>query len=302
MSRSPFFYVGDKYKLTNQFRTIFPKKINRLFEPFCGGGSVFLNIFAKKYVANDKNFYMIKLHNFLRSYAKKENEFFFELESLIDKYKLSASVLGKGVSMELKKKHPKTYYAVFNKEAYNKLKSDFNSDKSDLMKLYLLLIYGFNHMLRFNNSGEFNLPVGDVDYNKNVKQSIHEYYNYMKKSNISFRCEDFEQFLSNFHFKRNDFIYCDPPYLIGNSEYNKNWDVKEEKRLLKLLDSINKKGVKFALSNALTHKNFSNDYLIKWSKKYNVFYIKANYISYHDNTIKDTKEVLITNFKEAQNV
>ena len=59
MNRSPFFYVGDKYKLMNQLSELFPDNINRLIEPFCGGGSVFLNTKAKKYIANDNNFYMI---------------------------------------------------------------------------------------------------------------------------------------------------------------------------------------------------------------------------------------------------
>ena len=65
MVRSPFFYVGDKYKLVEQFKVVFPDKINRLFEPFCGGGSVFLNIQASKYIANDNNTYMIRLHEYL---------------------------------------------------------------------------------------------------------------------------------------------------------------------------------------------------------------------------------------------
>lgn len=39
--RSPFFYVGDKYKLMPQLSKYFPDAINNLIEPFCGGGSVF---------------------------------------------------------------------------------------------------------------------------------------------------------------------------------------------------------------------------------------------------------------------
>nr|WP_308149923.1 DNA adenine methylase [Spiroplasma sp. AdecLV25b] len=41
MTRSPFFYVGDNYKLIKQLNDIFPTNINTLIEPFCGGGSVF---------------------------------------------------------------------------------------------------------------------------------------------------------------------------------------------------------------------------------------------------------------------
>jgi len=44
MRRSPFFYVGDKFKLIPQLQANFPPQINRFIEPFCGGGSVFLNV------------------------------------------------------------------------------------------------------------------------------------------------------------------------------------------------------------------------------------------------------------------
>lgn len=296
MSRSPFFYVGDKYKLVEQFKTVFPNKVNRLIEPFCGGGSVFLNIEADEYLANDNSFYMIELHRFLQREAKNEDLFFQKLEQLIDYYGFSASVLGKSVSDELKKKYPKTHYAVYNKEPYKKLKADFNKNKRDLYRLYLLLVFGFNHMLRFNKSGDFNLPVGDVDYNKNVKDSLKSYFSFVNKKGISFSCDDFETFIEKIVFKKGDLVYVDPPYLISNSEYNKNWGIQEEKRLITLLDELNNRGISFALSNVLMHKDKSNDLLIAWSEKYNVYDIKSNYISYHDNSIKNSKEVLITNF------
>ena len=164
--------------------------------------------------------------------------------------------------------------------------------KNDMMKLYLLLIYGFNHMLRFNRTGDFNLPVGDVDYNKNVKTAIHNYFEFMKQNEVKFYCEDFQNFIANFRFSSDDLIYFDPPYLISSSEYNKCWTIEEEKRLLKLIDSLNEKGIKFALSNVFFHKGKENTILIEWSKKYKVYDIKSNYISYHDNSIKNSKEVL----------
>lgn len=52
-NRSPFFYVGDKFKLLPQLKENFPKDIEKFIEPFCGGGSVFLNTPAKKYILND---------------------------------------------------------------------------------------------------------------------------------------------------------------------------------------------------------------------------------------------------------
>lgn len=295
MTRSPFFYVGDKYKLTSQFRAIFPKDIGRLIEPFCGGGSVFLNIGARAYLANDNSVWMIKLHKFLFSYRNKENEFFEAIEKLIINYKLSASALGINVSSELKKEYPKTHYAIYNKKQYAKLKDDFNKNQDDLFRLYLLLVFGFNHMLRFNNKGEFNLPVGDVDYNNNVKNALKAYFDFCRLNSIEYYCEDFEAFIRSLKLSKKDFVYFDPPYLISKSEYNKGWTEDEEIRLLTLIDELDKKGIKFALSNVLVHKGKENNILIEWAKKYKMFDIKANYISYHDNSIKNSKEVLITN-------
>lgn len=34
--RSPFFYVGDKYKLMPQLKKLFPDNINSYIEPFVG--------------------------------------------------------------------------------------------------------------------------------------------------------------------------------------------------------------------------------------------------------------------------
>ena len=69
---------------------------------------------------------------------------------------------------------------------------------------------------------------------------------------------------------------------------------------LKLLDIIDVKGCKFALSNVLTHKGKSNDILIEWSKKYNVHHLNNTYANcnYHakDKSPNTTDEVLITNY------
>ena len=65
MRRSPLFYVGDKYKLIEQLLALFPKEINNFYEPFVGGGTVFLNIEAKKYYLNDIDRNIISIHKFL---------------------------------------------------------------------------------------------------------------------------------------------------------------------------------------------------------------------------------------------
>ena len=112
------------------------------------------------------------------------------------------------------------------------MRNDFNKDKTIPELLYVLLIYGFNRMLRFNSKGDFNLPVGNVDLNQNVINALNHYFNFAAEHELHFSSCDFRTFLKDLNFKANDFIYLDPPYLISNSEYNKLWSENDEKALL----------------------------------------------------------------------
>lgn len=296
--RSPFFYVGDKYKLMPQIIELFPKNIKTYYEPFLGGGSSILHVEAQKYMLNDINDYIISLHSYIKDFSSKPDELFEILYSLIERYKLSCSYLGHNVPEELKKKYIKTYYSKYNKESYLELRKDYNNDK-ELSKLYLLLIYGFNHMTRFNSKGEFNLPVGNIDFNRNVFNALNNYLEFVEGKNIEYSSIDYVDFVSKQDFKEGDYVYLDPPYLISSSEYNKYWTENDEETLYKLVDKLNDKGVKFGLSNVTDHKGASNNILKNWINKYTVFNIKSNYISRFDNSIKEgTKEIFITNYEK----
>ena len=295
--RSPFFYVGDKYKVMPQILEKMPKTINNYIEPFVGGGSSFLNVEAKNYFVNDIDSYVIKLHKEISAYKGRFKELISELFSIIDKYGLSCSFKEKNMpDKELKKKYVKTYYAKHNKEAYNKLKQDFNKDKKDILKLYVLLIYGFNHMIRFNSKGDFNLPVGNVDFNKNVYLALENYLNFFEKHNVIFYNEDYITFIKKMNLD-DSFILLDPPYLISMSEYNKLWNSEKEKELCLFLDELNNNNIKFGITNLIYHKGNTNKIFYEWSKKYNAFELGSNYISFNDNTIKsNSKEVYVTNY------
>lgn len=296
VKRSPMFYVGDKYKLINDILQYFPNNINTFIEPFVGGGTVFLNVKAKKYILNDVDEYVYNLHKFLKG-KSNDKDFLLEILQFVKKYNLSRSFAEDIVPNELKKKYIKTYYAKYNKDGYNRLKSDFNKLKrKDYLQLYILLIYGFNRMLRFNSRGEFNVPVGNVDFNKNVEKAIKDYFDFVKEKEIILENLEFKPFIKKNGFKKNDFVYLDPPYLITFSEYNKIWNENKEIELLTLLDELNNTNIKFAISNVTTYKGRKNNIFIDWMKKYNKAKIKSNYISYHDNSNKNFEEVLVFNY------
>ena len=296
-SRSPFFYVGDKYKLLPQINALFPKNFDRLIEPFVGGGSVFINSNAIEVLANDLNSNVISIHKLLYAQTKQMPEFISRLSNLARNYHLTCSFDGDIVPESVKKEYPKTYFAQLNRLGYAKLKEDYNqSNNRDTLQLYALMIYGFNRMLRFNKAGDFNIPVGNVDFNGNVVEALLDYSSKTSGRRILFSDLGFDDFLGSITYKINDFVYLDPPYLITSSEYNKGWNEEIELKLYSTLDHLNKMGVNFALSNVVSYGEKRNEILEKWMQKYEVHVITSNYINYFDNRKKSLKEILVCNY------
>lgn len=297
IKRSPLFYVGDKYKLMKQLINLFPKKVENFYEPFTGGGTVFLNIKAKRYFLNDIDKNLISIHQFLIKNSNNPALFFNSIEKVVYKYNLSRSFKEDIIPDLLKQEYKKTYLARFNKEGYEKLRNCVNKNKNnDPLTLYILLIYGFNRMLRFNGGGKFNLPVGNVDFNKNVANALYNYFEFVRDKEVKLSSKDFRRVFSEIKPSKDDFVYLDPPYLIASSEYNKLWSQESEFDLLHSVDNLNKKGIKFALSNVSHYNGYKNELLIRWMGKYKIHKIESNYINYHNNRKKKIKEVLVTNY------
>lgn len=289
--KSPLNYIGGKYKLLPQILPIFPQKIDKFIDLFCGGLNVAININPQsfnvsKIICNDNLSYLIELYEFLQT-----NPLQFTLEKItqiIAKYDLSLS----------------------NAKGYYHLRSDYNAQKSPL-KLLTLIAYSFNHQIRFNNSHEFNNPFGKnrSQFNATMKANLIDFIQILQRNNITFYALDFQAFLSQMKFSNQSFVYADPPYLITQGSYNdgkrgfSGWNERLETTLLHNLESLHKDGVKFALSNVLFHKNKENTLLKTWIKKNDFFvtklnhhYTNANYqVKFKDKTL--TQEVLITNYQ-----
>ena len=295
--RSPLFYVGDKYKIISDIKSHFPKDIHRFIEPFVGGGSVFMNVDAQEFMLNDIDENIIAIHKMLCGYALDRKAFFKKVDAIVKQYGLSCSYKKDIVPQNLKKEFVKTFYARFNKLGYEKMRSDYNqSEERSAFVLYMLLIYGFNRMIRFNQSGDFNLPVGNVDLNHNTIKALDDYFDLTAIKKPQWFSLDFEDFINQIDLTSNDLIYLDPPYLITFSEYNKYWNDNTENRVLNLLNRLNGNNIRFAISNVTHYKGKVNQLFLDWSHQYNSYPIKSNYISYHDNTNKIFTEVLVTNF------
>lgn len=279
MIKSPLNYVGGKFKLLPQLLPLFPAKLNRFVDLFCGGGNVAVNVSAKKIYCVDKQKQVI---DFLEACKQIPLEYMLEkIDALICKYGLSKT----------------------NKEGYYKLRDYYNAGNRSWDVFYTLLCYSFNNQIRFNSKGEFNMPFGKnrSSFNPALRSKFIEFVDAVKTMNISFSTSDFRE-LNYKELGKDDFVYADPPYRISCATYNDGggWTETDDIDLFNLLDYLDKHGIRFALSNVIMNNGRWNELLAEWSNKYAVHRIDINYgnSNYHRKSKigQDTLEVLVTNY------
>ena len=287
---NPISYPGNKNKLLKELIPLFPNEINTFVDVFCGSGVVGVNSNATDVLCNDNNPYTIAVLQYF--YENTFEQIINRIESIIEQYQLTYSrIKPKGFYIEYKHEG----LSLYNKEGYNRLKEDYNRDK-DISKLVVLLIYGFNHYLRFNGAGLFNVPVGKVDLSQSIYNNLQSFVTEIKQKQLHFSTLDFRS--PQLYTNPQAFYYFDPPYLITTAPYNMQWSVAEETALLHILDQLNADGKHFALSNVFLSNGKENVLLKQWAEQYNVHYLKRQYrnANYQKINITDTIEVLITNY------
>lgn len=306
MIQSPLNYMGGKFKLLPQILPLFPKNINTFVDLFCGGCNVGINIDCESVIYNDLDENLLYLYNTFKNLDKQS--VFEWIYEIINTYGLSL-VSDKGY--DYYKCDSSKGLGSYNKESFLRLRADFNEKKKKgnydyyyYVMLYVIIVYAFNNQIRFNSNGEFNLPVGKRDFNKKMQQKLSDFIDKIKEQNCKFTCLDFREFDID-TLENNDFVYVDPPYLITCATYNEQggWSETDEKDLLSFLDSLNEKGLRFALSNVLRSKGKENAILIEWLDKnkdkyrainLNYSYSNSNYQT-KDKT-SNSEEVLIINY------
>ena len=277
--KSPLNYIGGKYKLLPQLLPLFPSEIGTFVDLFSGGCNVAININAKKIICNDINTKIIDMYSVFQNTAT--NTILDSIAKNIENFSLSKE----------------------NEQGFLQFRKYYNTTQNPI-DLYTLSCYSFNYQFRFNNKLEYNNPFGRnrSQFSANMKNNLLLFLDFIKNNNIVFTANDFTS-VDFSGLGENDFVYCDPPYLITTGSYNdgnrgfKDWSEKEEEKLYTLLDNLHIQGVKFALSNVLIHKGVRNKMLIDWSKRYVVSNLKNNYSNSSYNTVKgESAEILITNY------
>jgi DNA adenine methylase Dam len=260
---SPLNYIGGKARILDQLLPLFPEHINTFVDLFCGGCNVGINTKANNYVYNDSNRELIGL---LKMFLRLNTSTILKrMDEIVEHYGFSKT-----------KDHNFAYYggnpmkgvSRYNKDPFLRLRQDYNNsprNNQHYVMLYALVVFGFNNQMRFNDKGEYNLPVGKRDFNEVIRRKLEVFVDKLKAQQPVIQNKDFRRFDIN-QLDNQSLVYLDPPYLISTATYNEGggWTEKDELDLLDFMDNLNARGIRFALSNMLEHKGRKNQLLIDW--------------------------------------
>lgn len=272
--KSPLNYVGGKYKLLKEILPLFPDNIHTFVDLFGGGFNVGVNVEADHIVYNDLEEHVVDLMKYLA--ITDIEKLLYEIDNLINTY---------GLSKE-------------NVEGFSQLREYYNEENNSPIVFYTMICYAFNYQIRFNQSGKYNMPFGKArsSFNPSLRQKFIEFVEELHRKNCKFYNLTFDKFDFSY-LGNNDFVYCDPPYFNSVAAYNEQggWTEEHENMLLNILEELNERGIRFALSNNLKYDNPTLD---KWKNKYNVHYLNGDYSNCNYHKIDRSKdiEVLITNY------
>ncbi len=225
-------WAGGKSRMIHHLTNNMIEINGTYYEPFIGGGALFLHLQPKKWVINDTNKQLIDLWIQIENYPVQLYE---ELQSIANDY--------------LNSENKKDFYLI---------KRDFFNNSPTPALLIFLNKTCFNGLYRVNKNGKFNVP-----WNKNENphfptlEHIISISTFMNRTDGEIRCVNWEEAISD--IEENDFIYFDPPYYPKNSTsfttYTKdNFTIDDQKKLASKISEL--KNINIMMSNSNVPKVF----------------------------------------------
>ncbi len=247
----------------------------RYFEPFIGGGALFLAGDTAPAVINDSNPAVADMYRVVAAYP----------ETLIEQL---------GVMEELYNEHMVTEES--KKDYYLKIRNRFNRCPTrPVYQIYRTadLIFlnkcCFNGLYRENAKGEFNVPWGkkttvrlcDPDNIRAVRDTLYE-------RDTRIQCRDFADSVRE--AEKGDLVFMDPPYHGTFAKYSgKGFDERDQLRVFETFEELTDRGCRVITTN-------SNDaFIAELYKGYrqDVLHVRRNIN--RDGTGRTGTELLIDN-------
>ncbi|MCM0599267.1 DNA adenine methylase [Periweissella fabalis] len=231
---SPFIkWVGGKRQLLPQLIELLPNKseINTYFEPFIGGGALFLRLQPTKAVINDFNSELSNTWEVVRDNPE-------ELQSILSEHQQFDS-----------------------KEYYLNLRSadrDERITKMTKVERAARFIYmnkaGYNGLWRVNSKGQNNVPYGAHKTLNLVNETIINDASYLQAADLTILTGDYKDAVAT--ADTGDFVYFDPPYIpvtttAAFTSYTADgFGLVQQEQLRDTVLALTARGVKVMLSNS----------------------------------------------------
>ncbi|MGV3555233.1 MAG: DNA adenine methylase [Croceibacterium sp.] len=234
-TRKPFIrWVGGKSRLLPRILPQVPGDIRNYYEPFLGGGAMFLaskpRIGGNAYLA-DLNHHLVCAWVAMRDQPAGFKE-------LLDWYRAKDS-----------------------KEFYYEVRSRVPTEATEKAARFLYLNgTSWNHLWRENSkTGAMNVPWGDRKFKGFSRDDLAEIAGLLR--NVSIEHRDFREVIAS--AEAGDFIYLDPPYLPifskpgiekePTAKFNKytakTFELPDLAELAGLCDNLSRRGVNWIMSN-----------------------------------------------------
>ena len=266
-------WAGGKRQLLPELLCRVPKRMQTYYEPFVGGGALFFALQPKKAVINDFNRDLIQTYEVIRDDVDS-------LLQLLSSYKNDVNF----------------YYKIRELDRNPRLFKKLSAVEKGARIIYLNKTC-YNGLFRVNSAGEFNSPFGYYKNPNIINEAVLKAVStYLNTADINLMCGDFSSAVKS--AKKGDFVYFDPPYDPVSQSSNFTgytsigFDKEEQIRLKKLCDELNKRGVKFLLSNSAT------PFILDLYKDYHIDIIPAKRIINSNASLRGVvDEVLISNYE-----
>ena len=233
-----FSWPGAKYRQMEQIlEHIDISSCNTICEPFLGTAAFSLQ-FAhenKQFIWAEKN---KNLYYWWRNLINDPHSLIKTMSSYKDKYKEAGQ----------------------DKAIFNTMRAEYNRlfatqpDSIDASALLWVLVYqSINNLARFNKKGEYNQSWGQ---NRKVPDP-HEIFNkdslqdLMHLKDNVFLYQEAGDAISEVGMANDPVVYFDPPYILRTEVYDKDWDVKKERRMFNWISILEENNIPWFMTNYL---------------------------------------------------
>jgi DNA adenine methylase len=223
VSLAPLFrWPGGKRWLLPRLKELVPADVRRYYEPFFGGGALFLALRPTAATISDRNSALMDCYRAIR-----------------DDHAEVARIL-RGFPRD--------------RDSYLKIRANLPDDPSArAARLIYLTTLAFNGIYRVNRHGVFNVPYGGRTYDDlGSEEELRAHAEAFTTAEI--KSGDFESAVTG--AGAGDFVYLDPPYTVTHSNngfvrYNDRiFSWKDQQRLANVAQSLSRSGCTVVVSNA----------------------------------------------------